>query len=94
MQSPRHGRGRLHAARTVDLLLAAGHTVTGLDNLNDAYDVRLKELAPAAPAGPAGFDFHKLDITRLPALADLFASQPAFDGRHQPGRARRGAAKR
>jgi UDP-glucuronate 4-epimerase len=31
------------ASRTVDLLLTAGHTVTGLDNLNDAYDVRLKD---------------------------------------------------
>jgi UDP-glucuronate 4-epimerase len=30
------------ASRTVDLLLTAGHTVTELDNLNDAYDVRLK----------------------------------------------------
>ena len=30
------------ASRAVDLLLTAGHTVTGLDTLNDAYDVRLK----------------------------------------------------
>jgi nucleoside-diphosphate-sugar epimerase len=31
------------AARTAELLLAAGHTVVGVDNLNDYYDVRLKD---------------------------------------------------
>jgi len=25
------------------MLLADGHTVTGVDNMNDAYDVRVKE---------------------------------------------------
>ena len=29
-------------AKTVELLLAEGHTVVGVDNLNDYYDVRLK----------------------------------------------------
>ena len=29
-------------AKTVELLLAEGHTVVGVDNLNDFYDVRLK----------------------------------------------------
>ena len=29
-------------AKTVELLLAEGHTVVGIDNLNDYYDVRLK----------------------------------------------------
>jgi len=31
------------AARTVEMLLAAGHLVVGVDNLNDYYDVRLKD---------------------------------------------------
>ncbi|MGA2051919.1 MAG: NAD-dependent epimerase/dehydratase family protein [Opitutales bacterium] len=31
------------AARTAELLLAAGHTVVGVDNLNDYYDVRVKD---------------------------------------------------
>ena len=31
------------AARVVEMLLEAGHTVVGVDNLNNAYDVRLKE---------------------------------------------------
>ncbi len=29
-------------AKTIELLLAEGHTVVGADNLNDYYDVRLK----------------------------------------------------
>ncbi len=29
-------------AKTIELLLAEGHTVVGVDNLNDYYDVRLK----------------------------------------------------
>lgn len=31
------------AARTTELLLEAGHSVVGVDNLNDYYDVRLKD---------------------------------------------------
>ena len=40
------------ASHVCDLLLDDGHTVVGLDNLNDAYDVRLKDwrLAQLAPA--------------------------------------------
>jgi nucleoside-diphosphate-sugar epimerase len=29
--------------KVAELLLAEGHAVIGLDNLNDAYDVRLKQ---------------------------------------------------
>lgn len=44
------------AARTAEILLEQGHRVTGVDNLNDYYDVRLKtyrlrELARRAGAG-------------------------------------------
>jgi UDP-glucuronate 4-epimerase len=31
------------AARVAEMLLDSGHTVTGIDNLNDAYDIRMKE---------------------------------------------------
>ncbi len=30
------------AFRVAELLLKEGHTVYGIDNLNDAYDIRLK----------------------------------------------------
>ena len=63
-------------ARTAEMLIEQGHTITGVDNLNDAYDVRMKEyrlrLLQALPA----FDFHKLDISDRTALAGL----AAFDG--------------
>ncbi len=29
-------------SKVAEMLLADGHTVVGVDNLNDAYDVRLK----------------------------------------------------
>ncbi|MEK6256515.1 MAG: NAD-dependent epimerase/dehydratase family protein, partial [Chloroflexota bacterium] len=31
------------ASRVAEMLLDDGHTVYGVDNLNDAYDVRMKE---------------------------------------------------
>jgi UDP-glucuronate 4-epimerase len=67
------------ASRVVDLLLAAGHTVTGLDNLNDAYDVRLKDWRLQRLLGRPGFEFQRGDIARLPELSELFAKRPAFD---------------
>lgn len=65
------------ASRTAELLLAAGHAVVGVDNLNDYYDVRLKRhrLARLARAAGAGnFRFHEADIEQPEALAPLFAA--------------------
>jgi len=53
-----------------------GDTVTGLDNLNDYYDVALKEarLRRVAEAdAPGAFDFVRLDIADREAMAGLFA---------------------
>src|SRR6185503_15136963 len=55
-------------------LLARGERVTGLDNLNDYYDVRLKE-ARLARTERNGFDFVRGDITDREAMAKLFAAQ-------------------
>jgi len=55
-------------------LLERGERVTGLDNLNDYYDVRLKE-ARLARTRRQGFDFIKGDITDREAMARLFAAQ-------------------
>lgn len=63
------------ASNVVDRLLADGHAVVGLDNLNDAYDVRLKQWRQRQLAGRAGYAFHALDICDRPALAKLFADQ-------------------
>lgn len=54
-------------------LLARGDTVVGLDNLNDYYDVRLKEARLARLQGRAGFGFVRADVADTQALLDLFA---------------------
>jgi len=43
-------------------LLARGETVIGLDNLNDYYEVGLKEARLARLQARAGFAFHRLDL--------------------------------
>src|SRR5262245_23196164 len=50
-------------ARTSEMLVHDGHTVVGVDNLNDAYDPRMKEHRLARLKGLAGFTFRKLDIS-------------------------------
>jgi len=42
------------ASRVCDLLLEAGHTVVGVDNLNDYYDVRLKDYRLSSLLGKNG----------------------------------------
>lgn len=49
-------------SRVTEFLLAEGHTVYGVDNLNDAYDVRLKEYRLAKLVGREKFHFRKWDI--------------------------------
>ena len=60
-------------SKVTELLLADGHTVVGVDNMNDAYDVRLKEWRRAQIAGHPNFEFHQVDISEQAALAALFA---------------------
>ena len=52
------------------LLLADGHSVVGVDNLNDAYDVRLKHWRLDNLKKTANFEFHELDISDLRAKVD------------------------
>ena len=61
------------ASRVVELLLDAGNVVTGVDNLNDAYDPRLKQWRLDRLLGDAGFHFANLDIAELDAVERLFA---------------------
>jgi len=63
-------------------LLDHGHQVVGVDNLNDYYDVRLKDWRlgqllehPSAE----NFFFHKLNIENHPALQTLFDQFGSFD---------------
>ncbi len=60
-------------------LIAAGHTIVGLDNLNDYYDVSLKQarLAQLQALG-AAFQFIKADLADKAAMDQLFDGA-AFD---------------
>jgi nucleoside-diphosphate-sugar epimerase len=71
------------ASKVCEFLLAEGHTVVGIDNINDAYDVRLKEWRLAQLKGKSGFEFHSLDICNRPALRDLF-EQNRLNQRNKP----------
>jgi UDP-glucuronate 4-epimerase len=51
-------------ARTAELLIADGQSVVGIDNLNDAYDVRMKEYRLSRLRQLPAFTFLKLDIAR------------------------------
>lgn len=51
------------AYRVAEMLLDEGHTVVGVDNLNDAYDVRLKQYRLQRLRVRPGFEFHQLDIS-------------------------------
>jgi len=56
-------------------LLARGDEVVGLDNLNDYYDVRLKEDRLARLTPQAGFRFVKLDVADRAGMDALFAAE-------------------
>jgi UDP-glucuronate 4-epimerase len=67
------------ASKVAELLLADGHTVVGVDNLNDAYDPRLKHHRLDDLLGRPGFEFVRLDIADRAALDRLCTSFPPFD---------------
>ncbi len=60
------------ASRVTAILLDQGHDVVGIDNLNDAYDTRLKDWRLARLQGRAGFRHANLDIEDRAALATAF----------------------
>jgi nucleoside-diphosphate-sugar epimerase len=69
-------------SRVTDLLLSRGDEVVGLDNMNSAYDVRLKRWRLDRLLERPGFRFHELDITDRPRLDALLAGPggDALDG--------------
>ena len=54
-------------------LLAAGHQVVGIDNLNDYYDVSLKQARLARLTRREGFHFVQASLEDRPALDAAFA---------------------
>jgi len=66
-------------ARVVHALLSQGAEVVGVDNLNAAYDVRMKEYRLSLLRGQPGFRFEQQDICDRPRMAEL-ARQSRFAG--------------
>ena len=56
-------------------LLARGDGVIGVDNLNDYYEVSLKEARLARMAGHGKFSMHRMSIEDREAMAALFAEE-------------------
>ncbi|MGK3135102.1 NAD-dependent epimerase [Pantoea trifolii] len=59
-------------------LLAAGHQVVGIDNLNDYYDVSLKQARLDQNTQYPDFIFLKMDLADRQAISSLFAEH-AFE---------------
>jgi nucleoside-diphosphate-sugar epimerase len=59
------------ASKTAELLLKQGVEVVGIDNLNDYYDVGLKNLR-LSEIKDSKFHFEKIDIEEKAALQNLF----------------------
>jgi nucleoside-diphosphate-sugar epimerase len=66
------------ANRTADFLLKDGVDVVGIDNMNDYYDVGLKELRLKSIIDHPKFTFLKMDIEDKKSLQHLF-DQHQFD---------------
>ena len=59
----------------IERLLARGDQVVGIDNLNDYYDVTLKESRLSRIADHAAFRFHRVSIEDKEAMAGIFAEE-------------------
>lgn len=67
-------------ARTSEMLIEQGHTVVGIDNMNDAYDPRMKEYRLKKLQALSGFTFYKLDIAERSNVETLKRSNIHLDG--------------
>lgn len=67
-------------ARVCDLLLEEGHAVIGVDDLNDYYDVRLKNWRLNRLKSRPNFHFYRQDIYDFQAVETIFKENDGFDG--------------
>lgn len=67
------------ASKVSEQLLAAGHKVMGIDELNDAYDPRLKHWRLERLKGLENFQFCQTDIRDRGALERLWDQAGPFD---------------
>lgn len=61
-------------SHTSHVLLEQGHTVIGIDNVNDAYDPRMKEYRLKKLQALPGFTFHRRDISEKSCI-ELFKDE-------------------
>ncbi|ANB98323.1 NAD-dependent epimerase [Vibrio parahaemolyticus] len=61
-------------AKTIDVLLSKGASVVGVDNINDYYDVNLKEARLLMINNSERFEFVKMDLSDRQAVADFFTN--------------------
>ncbi len=61
-------------SRTSTMLIEQGHTVVGIDNMNDAYDPRMKDYRLKKLQALKGFTFHQHDISEKSSI-DLFRNE-------------------
>lgn len=66
------------ASRVCEMLLEQGHEVAGVDNLCDAYDVRLKHYRLKRLLALPGFTFHALDISDRAGVEAFISSAEPF----------------
>ena len=59
----------------IERLLARGDTVVGVDNMNDYYEVSLKEARLARIAGHTNYSTHQISVEDREAMAALFAAE-------------------
>ncbi len=62
-----------------EALLARGEQVFGVDNVNDYYDVRLKQARLARLDGKSGFRFQRLDVSDREGVHALVSAEPSID---------------
>lgn len=67
------------AASVCEMLLAEGHTIIGVDSMNTAYDVRLKEYRLRKLLAFPRFYFYKIDICQRTALLEVMEQNRPFD---------------
>lgn len=67
-------------SRVTEMLVNDGHTVYGVDNLNDAYPVKMKQwrLDRLRQKANGSFQFSQIDVSDHDSLNELWQQAPAF----------------
>ena len=66
------GCAGLIGSNVTRMLISEGHSVIGIDSLNNSYDIRLKEWRINQILNSSNFDFHSTDICNMSRLRDIF----------------------